>query len=221
VTELAAPPPSVRTIADLLRRLGDIPPERVRFRPTPGTATEQDVIDIEARENRLCELVEGVLVEKPMGYYESRLAAVLIHFIEKFLDEHDLGIVLGADATLRLMPNLVRMPDVSFVSWDKLPNREPPPEPIPDLVPDLAVEVLSESNTPKEMRRKLREYFSVGVRLVWIIDPKSQTAVAHTSPTKKTRIPRDGALEGGAVLPGFRLDLKVFFARAWRRRGQK
>ncbi|HLN31126.1 MAG TPA: Uma2 family endonuclease [Gemmataceae bacterium] len=220
MTQLAAPPASVRTIADLLKRLGNIPPERVRFRPAPGTATEQDVLDVEAHENRLCELVEGVLVEKAMGQYESRLAIVLGHFLENFLEEHDLGIVYGADATLRLLPHLVRIPDVCFVSWDKLPDRELPAEPIPDLVPDLAIEVLSESNTKEEMRRKLREYFAVGVRLVWLIDPKTQSADVHTSATKKTAVGPDGSLSGGSVLPGLQINLKTLFVRAGRQRRQ-
>ena len=59
------------TIADLLHRLGGIPARRVRLVPTPGTATEQDVIKIHDRTNRLCELVDGVLVEKVMGFDES------------------------------------------------------------------------------------------------------------------------------------------------------
>ena len=60
-------PASLETVADLLESLGDIPPERVRMRPLPGTATEDDVIAILAREKRLCELVDGVLVEKADG----------------------------------------------------------------------------------------------------------------------------------------------------------
>src|SRR5438067_2343780 len=77
-------PPAVafETVAELLEHLGDVPPFRVRLRPVPGTATEQDVIDIEARENRLFELVDGVLVEKGMGYHESRLALLLGHYLE-------------------------------------------------------------------------------------------------------------------------------------------
>jgi hypothetical protein len=142
MSKLTSRRPKLRTVADLIRRLGDIPPARIRMDPLPGTATEQDVLDIEARENRLCELVRGVLVDKTTGHFESRLAAVLIYFLETSLDRSDLGIVYGADATLHLMPHLVRIPDVSFVSWKKLPDRELPAEPIPDLVPDLAVEVL-------------------------------------------------------------------------------
>src|SRR5688500_13960757 len=76
------------TLADLLVRLGGVPLDRIRFRPTPGTAVEQDVIDLHDRENRLFELVDGVLVEKPMGYMESRIAALIIQLLGSFVEEH-------------------------------------------------------------------------------------------------------------------------------------
>ena len=71
--------PRVDTVADLLHRLGDIPPERILMRPPPGTATEKDVIEsLEAPRKRICELVEGVLVEKPMGAGEALYAPVIL-----------------------------------------------------------------------------------------------------------------------------------------------
>src|SRR5687767_4936390 len=93
--------PPIETLGDLLERLGSVPLERVRMHPAPGTATENDVLARPDGLKRLCELVDGVLVEKAMGYYESRLAVVLIGFLQYFLRKNDLGIVLGADATLR------------------------------------------------------------------------------------------------------------------------
>jgi Uma2 family endonuclease len=212
----AAPPR--RTLADLLEQLGDVPLCRILVEPAPGTATEQDVIDVEAREKRLCELVDGVLVEKPMGFYESRVAIVLSHFLENFLDEHDLGIVVGEAGMMRMGTGLVRIPDVSFIAWDRLPDRQIPRRPIPDLVPDLAVEVLSESNTDKEMERKRGEYFQAGVRLAWFIDPVERTAEVYTAPDQPTATGQDGALDGGDVLPGFVLPLRELFARADRQR---
>ena len=203
----------ISTIADLLAELGDIPPHRVLLRPFPGTATEQDVIAIHARSKRLCELVDGVLVEKTMGYEESALAALLIIYLGNFLRQNDLGFVAGADGTLRLMPGLVRIPDVSFISWDRLPSRHYPKEPIPDLVPDLAVEVLSESNTPKEMKRKLREYFVVGVRLVWFVDPETRNVEVFTAVDRSTTLDQGQTLDGGDVLPGFVLPLAELFDR--------
>ena len=72
-------PAEIKTLADLRQRLGGIPLERIWFHPAPGTATEKDVIAAEARENRLCELVDGTLVEKAMGFEESRLAGELLY----------------------------------------------------------------------------------------------------------------------------------------------
>src|SRR5262249_38529765 len=82
------------TVADLLDRLGSIPPPRVRLNPPPGQATEKAVLAIHQREGLLCELVDGVLVEKPMRLYESRLAIALSFFLETFLSKHNLGFVV-------------------------------------------------------------------------------------------------------------------------------
>ncbi len=211
---------NLETVADLLERLGDIPPQRVRMKPYPGTATEQDVIAAEAApRKRLCELVDGTLVEKAVGQYEARLGGLIFHFIEDYLEEHDRGICYPGDAMLRIVPGRVRLPDVSFVSWERLPDRELPAEPIADLVPDLAVEVLSTSNTRREMEGKRGEYFQGGARLVWEIYPKTQSARAYTSPDTFQEIGPDGSLEGGDVLPGFVLPLQRLFERAGRQRG--
>jgi Uma2 family endonuclease len=204
---------TIWTLEDLFEEFGPIPANRIRGDPPPGMATEQDVIAIHDRENRLCELVDGVLVEKTMGYYESRLAALLIHILGTYLDQNDLGIVAGADGMIRLGAGLVRIPDVSFVSWEKLPKRKVPRKPIPDLVPDLAVEVLSTGNTKKEMERKLREYLKVGVLLVWFVDPKKQTVTVFTPPKKKKVLGPSQSLDGGSVLPGFTLGIAEFFAQ--------
>ncbi len=211
---------NVETVADVLERLGDIPANRVRWHPSPGTATERDLIAIvDGPNKRLCELVDGTLVEKAVGQYESRLAYLIGHFLENYLEKNDLGIGYGADAMLRIVAGRVRLPDVSFVSWEKLPNRELPAEPIADLVPDLAVEVLSASNTRREMENKRREYFQGGARLVWEIYPESQSARVYTNPDAFEDIVPDGTLDGGEVLPGFVLPLRQLFARAGRRSG--
>jgi Uma2 family endonuclease len=220
---MAATAPSrtkIETLADLVKRLGDVPLDRIRARPAPGTATEADLIEGPDEETKLCELVEGVLVEKPMGLYESLLATVLIQLLRNFLDQHDLGIVTGEEGPLRLAPGLVRKPDVTFITWERLPDEELPSEPIPDLAPDLAVEVLSKSNTPGEMTRKLEEYFAAGCRLVWLLDPVSKTVRVHTSPTDSQLLHEDDTLDGGDVLPGFQLPIREWFERARRRRGR-
>ena len=87
-----------------------------------------------------------------------------------------------------------------------------PTDPIPTLSPDLAVEILSSSNTPREMQRKRGEYFDAGVRLVWIIDPEARTVVVHTSAAEPVILSAHDVLDGGEVLPGFTLPLGELFA---------
>jgi Uma2 family endonuclease len=211
------PFPADWTLADLLAHFGDISPQRIRLFPTPGAAAERDVTAIHDREDRLYELVEGVLVEKVMGYSESTLTCELIYFLKAFLHEHDLGNLAGSDGTMRLMPGLVRIPDISFVAWERLPGRRVPDVPLPDLVPDLAVEVLSEGNTAKEMERKLKDYFFAGVRLVWYVAPARRTVQVYTAPDQRTELSEGETLDGGAVLPGFTLPLGQLFAKLPRR----
>ncbi len=221
-TVITPPAPAaakIDTVADLLHQLGDIPANRVMWDPIPGTATEADVVRyVDGDDKRLVELIDGTLVEKTMGTYEGRLGGLVVHFIEDYLEVNDLGISFGADAPFRVLPRQVRLPDVSFVSWTKLPNRELPAESVAALAPDLAVEVLSESNTRREMERKRRDYFTAGVRLVWQIDPDTRTAEVFTAPDQHTAVGPDGELDGGDVLPGFRLSLRRLFDRAGRRR---
>ncbi len=216
VVETAAAPvlPEDRTLADLHEQLGGVPLERIRLHPYPGTATEKDVLETERRSGRICELIDGVLVEKAMGLRESRLAATLIHLMESYLDRSPLGIVTGEAGTMRILARQVRIPDVAFICWDRLPGGKVPEEPIPALVPDLAVEVLSPGNTEAEMERKLRDYFAAGVRLVWYIDPLSRSARAYTGVYQGVEVGPEGVLSGGDVLPGFTLSLAELFARA-------
>src|SRR5688500_3662698 len=170
----AAPLPSVAdaaTIAELLQRLGDVPASRVLLNPPLGTATEQDVLRLAEHDGRLCELIDGVLVEKPMGTPEALVAVAVVSALNTFVDEHDLGIVLAPDGMLRLSPRLIRVPDVSFLSRARLAGWRLSEHRVLPLAPNLAVEVLSPSNTAAEMRRKLQEYFAVGAELVWLIEP--------------------------------------------------
>jgi Uma2 family endonuclease len=216
-------PPATRaeTLADLVRRLGDIPLDRILLQPAPGKAKEADLVAaLDGPNKRICELVDGVLVEKGMGTTEGLLAAVLIQLLWNHVADNDLGVVIGGDGPFRLWLGLVRVPDVSFVSWERIPGGEFPDDPVARLIPDLAVEVLSKSNTKKEMERKLQEYFQAGVRLAWLIQPRTQTAEVFTSPTNKRKVNRDQALDGGDMLPGFRLPLKELFARLRRKPGK-
>jgi Uma2 family endonuclease len=182
------------------------------LQPRPGTATERDVNRIHQSTGRLFELVDGILVEKIMAYLESSVAMRIGRLLGNFVEANNLGNVAGADGAMLLMPGLIRIPDVSFVSWDRLPGRVLPGDPIPGLVPDLVVEVLSEGNTRQEMQRKLRDYFLAGVRLVWFVDPAKRTVQVFTAPDQSIIVTQEQTLDGGDVLPGLQLSVLEIFA---------
>ena len=204
--------PATESFADLHDRLGLVPLHRIRLRPYPGTANEADVVLAKSRNQRLCELVEGVLLEKTMGQREAMLALFIGRMIGEFADADDLGIVLGADGMYRLKLGLIRIPDVSFIPWSRLPGNEVPDEEIGDVIPTLAVEVLSRSNTVGEIDRKIGEYFASGVKIVWTVDPRKESVRVYTSATAYKMFDQESILEGGKVLPGFRLPLKKLFS---------
>lgn len=207
-----SPASAARTIADLLHRLGDIPPERVLLDPPPGRATVEDVVRALDHDNRLYELIDGTLVEMAAGIRGSLLAIAIASILRDFILPRNLGFVCGADGTMQIRAALIRLPDVAFVSWARVGGRIPD-EPVPHLAPDLAVEVLSVSNTAGEMARKRREYFQAGVRLVWQIDARARTAAVYTSAEQPAVVLReDQALDSGDVLPGFALPLHDLFA---------
>lgn len=200
------------TAADLVDYFGPIRLRRIRLEPAPGTATEEDVVEIYAKEKRLYELVDGVLVEKTVGIQESYLASLLGRLIGNFVEEAGLGIILGSDGMARLFPGRIRIPDVSFIAWERLPDRKVPSEAFVTVGLDLAVEILSPSNTVKEMDLKLRDYFQAGVRLVWYVDPESRTVRVFTSLEESVVLRKGESLDGGEVLPGFTLALDRLFS---------
>ena len=163
----------IQNVAEILESLGGISPDRVRLKKPLGLATEVDLIEVNGGNETRCELVDGMLVQKGMGYNESDLALVLAGYLRAFIVPRNLGLLTGEAGMMRLIPGLIRIPDLAFASWDRIPGRRRPTEPIAGFAPDLAIEILSLSNTPAEMSRKRREYFQAGVRLVWEVEPTS------------------------------------------------
>ena len=202
----------IETMADFLARLGDIPPGRVLMRPRPGEATETDLLQHRARK-RICELVDGTLVEKGMGFEESSLTVWLSYLLYDGIGDRDLGKLSGESGMMRLASGLVRAPDLSFTRWSKFPEGERSADAIADLVPDFAIEVLSASNTPGEIARKLGEYFSAGTELVWIVDPVRRVVVVHTAPETCTTLTEADTLDGANVLPEVRLPVSRVFQK--------
>ena len=204
------------TLQDVLDYLGGVPADRVHLFPWPGTATQRDMLHPPTElKHAICELVDGILVEKAVGFDASTLATVLAGFIFQYLLENNIGCVnAGGDAYIKLKPKRIVVPDVSFVRWDQFPGGQLTTDPCPQVVADLVVEVLSKGNTRREMDRKRREFFESGTKLFWIVDPKKQTVTVYHPDTDGQVLGLSDFVDGEDVLPGFRLSIRKWFELA-------
>jgi Uma2 family endonuclease len=208
-------------------RVGHVPEARILSFPAPGTASALDMLDSSVTGHRLCELVDGILVEKTIGFREGSLAARLIGLFEMFLLTDNIGHVSGADGHIRFKLDLVRIPDVSFIRWDSVEDTdliENPTGAFLDVPPDLAVEVLGPGNTRREMEIKLEEYAKAGVKLVWYIDPERKEVDVYpkANPKRKKTLTAADTLDGNAVLPGFAVPVaRLFESRAPKKGARK
>ena len=183
--------------AEIARSLG-VPADRVVLSPKPGTATEADC----ARCERPTELIGGTLVEKPADNFVSRVGFQIAFAIQTSADAAGVDVRLsGPDGSFRTAGGNLRLPSVGVTRAERI--RGDVTAAVPDWVPDLAVEVLSLSNTPKEMAEKRAEFFAAGVAEVWEVDPRGRTARVFRDGGLVRTLAENDALEGGEILPGF------------------
>jgi Uma2 family endonuclease len=164
----------------------------------------------------VCELVNGVLVEKSYHFRESVLTASLTSQLIGFEEEANLGFAIGPSAAYRVAPGRVRSPDVSFFRWERVPGRCVPDVAIADFPPALTVELNNQGNTAAEGRRKLGDDFAAGVGLASVVDIGARTVDVYTDPDHMIRLEESRSLDGGDVLPGFTLSIRRWFERAAR-----
>lgn len=165
------------------------------------------------------EVVDGELVMSPKNNFVhgdicSRLLAALVTFNEA----HRLGVVLDSSTGFWMSNRNCRAPDISFVSKARMKSlgfsrrtaRFFP------AGPDLAVEVLAPSNTRADLDARLRDFFSSGTQLAWVIHPDDQFVEICRSPTERSIIGVGAFLEGGPLMPGFQFPVAhLFDAEDW------
>jgi Uma2 family endonuclease len=166
-------------------------------------------IDSPENADKTFEFINGEWIEKEMGSFTpSEIADLIGFFIRLYLREHPLGRLTNADGGY-IMPNDdVLIPDVGYISFERMPDRPLREAPLP---PDLAVEVKSLTDRKRAMRRKAEDYLAHGVKIVWLIFPDSQSAEVYTADDELEVVKLDGTLFGGEVLPGLRIPLKEIF----------
>ncbi len=159
------------------------------------------------------ELVEGKVIEMtPPQTAHGRCESKFTYALMKFALENKAGIVVSGEAGIytRRNPDSVRGMDVAFISnarWAQQKNKDKYLE----IAPELIVEVLSPDDRWKDVTQKLREYFNIGVQVVWVADPAARTVFAYRSLTEVREYTEKDALTGDEVLPGFSVPVASFF----------
>ncbi|HLV36719.1 MAG TPA: Uma2 family endonuclease [Spirillospora sp.] len=158
------------------------------------------------------ELMDGVIFELPPSSPENTITAGrILGFLFSFVEDGNLGYVSGADGGYTLSSGTVLMPDVAFISRARVPH-------IPREfkgAPDLAVEVISPSETPRKVNDKTALYLANGARIVWNVYPADRIIevwqATEDGGMKVHTLTVHEVLDGGDVLPGFRLPVSRIF----------
>lgn len=160
-----------------------------------------------------CELVEGVIVVKsPTGWLHGGVEQRFGQTLGAFVDYHQLGRVLVGEVGIytRRNPDTVRGADVIYISKARLAQVKS--SSYLDVAPELVIEVLSPDDRWSEVKQKLREYFAIGVVLVWVADPSDKTVSVYRSLTDVRILGESDLLSGEEVLPGFSIPVASLFA---------
>ncbi len=187
-------------------------------------ATQERLLDVDAvwemmlqpdYEKKRFYVIDGELFEmSPANRLHGNLAIIIGSIVWRFVEEHNLGEVnaeVGYYAPGDRRTLLA--PDVAFVSHARVSQL--PEEKFVPLMPDLAIEIVSPSNSLRQIRRKAQIYLDQGASLVWIVRPAEKGVdvcrAADGSRLDIEFVSGDGVLSGEDVLPGFDLDVARLF----------
>jgi Uma2 family endonuclease len=183
------------------------------------TATVQQPLPAPAKvfmdDSEHFEIIDGKRIGlPPMGIFATLIATRLVYFLVAHTRAHELGqVVCEGLFHLPLPADRNRRPDVAFVSFDRWAKGRLVPESDNawDVLPNLAVEVVSPTDLAEEVNEKVAEYLRAGVTLVWVIYPRARQVQVYESLSSVRGLARSDELDGGTVLPGFRLPLTELF----------
>jgi Uma2 family endonuclease len=157
------------------------------------------------------ELVAGELREMtPVGRPHARTFQRINRSLDAHVLDHGLGEVYNEYGyVLESDPATVRAPDLSFVRTDRL--NESSDEGYFVGVPDLAIEIVSPNDRASEVREKVQEYLHAGTRMVVVADPQKRSVTVFRPGCAVRALTLDGVLEGGDVVPGWKLPVRDIF----------
>lgn len=160
-----------------------------------------------------CELIDGRMVPMtPTSPEHGRIEGNVFRVLDAFVRPRRLGKVFVGEVGVYTQrnPDRVRAADALFVANDTYARRSEGAAYL-DVAPELVVEILSPHDTVMDLTEKLREYFAIGVKLVWVPDPRARRVMAFRSLTDVRELAEADQLPGDDVLPGFAASVATLF----------
>lgn len=160
------------------------------------------------------ELIRGELVQiPPANRHHSKLSMLVSTRLWTFENDRNLGVVTGPETgfTVARDPDVVLSPDASFVLIERLPNGKAS-ESYFEGAPDLLAEIISCPDSLRYVNDKIMLYLESDAQLIWIIDPFCKIVTVYHSDRTAKILTTDDHLDGGEVLPGFRLAVSELFS---------
>jgi Uma2 family endonuclease len=172
------------------------------------TAEEFDNYPFE--EDKRYELDEGELIEMTRpAYKHNRVLQKLLVELDLYFRSAKSGEALVSENLFALSPSTRRSPDVSVILGNR--RQELENAKVIPIIPEIAAEVLSPSETPRMIHRKMKQYFEAGVKEVWLIDPESREVEIWIGLQLTQELTGDASI-ASPLLPGFSLKLEELFA---------
>ncbi|MBI5564723.1 MAG: Uma2 family endonuclease [Chloroflexi bacterium] len=160
----------------------------------------------------LFELIDGRLTPMtPTGQEHGEVEFSIGAELRAFVRAHKLGRVSGGEVGIyvRRDPDTIRAADVLFISNERYARKQSAS--FLDVAPELIVEVLSPTESWSEVTQKMKEYFAIGVRVIWIVDLAVRTVYAYRSLSDVREFTAQDELIEEQVLPGFAVKVAALF----------
>ncbi len=175
--------------------------------------TAEQFVDLPDIPGKRLELVQGEVIEMPPpGLVHNLITGLVYRLLEAFASERNLGLVFldNAGYLLSRGPDTMRVPDVSVVLWEHVPETGMP-ERFWSIPPDLAVEIVSPSDRASDVHDKVYQYLASGTQLVWVLWPTTQSVSVFGKDGMLSELGPEHELDGGDVLPEFHVRVADLF----------
>ena len=184
----------------------------IQTTPVPSVR-RMTAAEFEKSDLRGFELDDGLLVEMNVGTESSWIGGEIFGQLWQHVRQHKLGWVFPQETAFNCFPDdadRVRKPDASFVRSGRLPEGRPPRGFCP-VAPDLVVEVVSPNDGAEELDRKVTQYLSAGIQLIWVLYPETKSAHVTRLVGPPSILRNAEVLDGEGVVPGFSVSLDSLF----------